>query len=220
MKRILSFAASIAALVLSVASCDMIANTPVFAPASSVAYNGQSMVMHRASFCDFRWSYDENYCTITPNPTINGAGEEAVATFKFPSTDASNQKTLTIVAFNNEDETQTTEQPVLLCKWTLKLYDEEGNVITKAPVGKKVYARMVDLVTDKPVEHIQLRSVGNKEQYQSLVWSSNRYALLEEGYEEGDTYFAFVMKSVSTTFFIKATLGDSVSCELSVNAQS
>lgn len=228
MKKSITILTAAAALMLSASSCEMLVTEPIFAPASPVAYNGQTMVLTRVALVDYLWE-DAKYCTFAPNPTVNGGGEEATVTFDISASTKESEE-ITIKAFNNEDPEHSSEQVVSVHKWELTVLDESGDFIEPTMPGSKQFlvtrgskatVVMYDPVLGTAVENIVIRGIEKKDKpmYGELEWESSRMSSLATDYEPAATSASFVLTSSSTTLFVKATLGN-VAYEISINPKN
>jgi len=162
MKKIIAIVAAAAAM-FSLNSCegliDMITTVPTFS-VESVVYNGQEQVLVRLSTCAYVWKSSSEACTITVNPS------DSVATAKFLiDSDTKNSEDITITAYNKLHPEKTSEQKTSIHAWTWAIYDEAGKKISTFDPGKTYTIKLIDRVTEQPIERIYKSVKVGKEGY-------------------------------------------------------
>lgn len=189
MKKLLIAIVAIATLTSCQGLLDVIKNEPVFAAASSEVLDGQAFVLHRSGTCDYSWSGGNSDVTfkVTPNPTINGAGEEAVAYVKLQNTNKTNDVEFTIFSVNNDNVEHKSDEDITVKRWRIGIFTKEGDEIVRTflPSTGKYYvnvsnnieyiARPVYVSDDEIVDRIIIRSITkkNKPGDGRMVWDKN-----------------------------------------------
>lgn len=237
MKKLLNIAAA-ALLLLPLAGCedflDILGKSATFQFSSSVAYDGQSMVLKRTGMCNYLWSVPEGAAYVKDgqvkvytgeeSKAINGSDSTAVITFSMAAS-SKNAEEVTVKAQNRlypDIDKYTNQNKVAVHKWGVKIKDTTTG--EDMPEGAtysldKVYlAYLVDLSTGEAIDKI-VYNLAISEKYKSdeevkfeiSPWPG-QFEIIDPSDElqyNPKVEYAFKIKVVNRTVYqIVATIGE------------